>query len=256
MDHYQLNTLSNQTFRAFYFPSPTNITISFECSSFRTFLKRLISDDSLDFWLSMKARSRLFDSKGLCHSKKLLFFAKSCFWMSWNPQLTRPADVSDWGTEIWMWWCWESRAMPHYCPYSMALARVWLVPHHLWLATAAAAIGLCSDENASPKTARWSSSRSRFLQQRYNGRATVLQLCLLLYEDALQLDELLFHSVNEALLPAPGTRGELWWPTPSMHLHFQPATIFIANDIDVTQVALIKPKWQLGPSWWPLATCL
>lgn len=159
------------------------------------------------------------------------------------------------GTEIWMWWCWASRAVPHYCPYSMTLALVWLVPHHLWLATAAA--GLCIDKNVSPKTARWNSSSSRFLQQCYNGPATVLQLCLLLYKDALQLDELLlFHSVHEAFLPAPGTRGELWRMTPSMHLHVQPATSFIANDIDVTQVALIKPKWQLGTSWWPLATCM
>lgn len=46
-------------------------------------------------WI-LKARSRLFDSKGPCHSKKLLLFAKCCFWMSWNPQLTRPADVSYW----------------------------------------------------------------------------------------------------------------------------------------------------------------
>lgn len=158
------------------------------------------------------------------------------------------------GTEIWMWWCLESWAVLHYCPYSMALALVWLVSHHLWLDTV---VGLCSDKNASPKTARWSNSSSRLLQQHYDRPATILQMCLLLREDALQLDELLlFHSVNESLLPAPSTRGELWWTTPSVHLLFQPATIFIASDIDVIQVALIKPKWQLGPPWWPLATCM
>lgn len=103
-------------------------------------------------------RSSCFSQNAVCGCPEIL---------SWLDLLTNLTG----GTEIWMWWCLESQAMPHYCPYSSALALVWLVPHHLWLATAAAA-GLCSDKNASPKTARWSNSSSRMLQQHYNHPAT------------------------------------------------------------------------------------